>query len=206
MDASPIPRSKTLSRPSSGLVHTWLAALLVLATVLFTMSAQAAVDLRVESRPITGPIDAYVTVTDAGGNPVPNLTAGSFTVTLDGVPVTIPSSGFSQPPSANPARNVSVVFVMDYTPSTEDQRATIQNAVISFINSMNVGDYAAIVKFNWSNPAKASVVQPFTRIDGGAGTSALLASVTSPYPGYNSNVYDGIAVGLDQFARLHHRA
>ncbi len=54
---------------------------------------------------------------------------------------------------------------MDYSPSTAgDARAAMEGAVVDFINSMSPGDYAAIVKFNSSNPAKASVVQPFTLI------------------------------------------
>ncbi len=90
------------------------------------------------------------------------------------VPLTIQPSDFSLPPSANPARNVSIVFAMDYSPSTTgDARAAMEGAVVDFINSMSAGDYAAIVKFNDGNPAKASVVQPFTLI--GASAAAKTA-------------------------------
>ena len=174
------------------------ALTLLLTAAFFSGPAKAAVDLRVESRPISGPIDAYVTVTDGSGNPVSGLTGANFTIKLDGQPITIQPSDFSLPPSENPVRNVSVVFVMDYSPSTQgDPRAAMEQAVVNFINSMYPGDYAAIVKFNRTNPARASVVQPFTLIDWAAGSSMLLSAATAPYPGDFSNVYDAVNVALD---------
>lgn len=198
MDASLIARTNVLPRFNTGSLQAWLFALLLLAAALFASSAQAALDVRVESRPIANPIEAYITVTDANGNPVGGLTGSDFTVTLDGAALlTAPS--FSQPPSVNPAKHVSVVFAMDYSPSTQgDPRAAMESAVVSFINAMSAGDYAAIVKFNQSNPAHASVVQPFTNI--GTGKDALVNAAMLPYPGSSSNVYDGINVALDHFA------
>lgn len=210
MSATSLPESpvfnRTATRPfdlraRAGQLATWLTALLLLAAAFFAGPASAAIDLRVESRPISNPIEAYVTVTNAAGNPVGELTAGSFTLTLDGTLLTIQPSDFSQPPSANPAKNVSVVFAMDYSPSTTgDPRTAMEGAVVDFINAMAPGDYAAIVKFNGSNPAKASVVQGFTRIDGAAGNDLLVNAAMLLYPGSNSNVYDGINVALDHFA------
>jgi VWFA-related protein len=197
--------NRTATRPfdlraRAGQLATWLTALVLLAAAFFAGPASAAVDLRVESRPIGNPIEAYVTVTDAAGNPVGGLTAGSFTLTLDGNPITIQPGDFSLPPSANPDKNVTVVFAMDYSPSTVgDARAAMEGAVVDFINSMSPGDYAAIVKFNVSNPAGASVVQPFTLIDGAAGTDTLVNAAMLPYPGSSSNVYDGINVALEHF-------
>ena len=101
---------------------------------------------------------------------------------MDGVTVTAPA--VSQPPSQDPSQHVSVVFAMDYSPSVVDTHVTVmRQAVIDFINAMKVGDYAAIVKFNVTNPNGASVVLPFTRIDGAAGTQALIAAVNADYPG-----------------------
>lgn len=198
MDASLIAHSKILPRFNVGPIQAWLVALLLMAAALFTTSAQAAIDLRVESRPIANPIEAYVTVTNADGSPVGGLTAADFTVTLDGTPVPIQPSDFSQPPSVNPDTNVSIVFAMDYSPSTTgDPRTAMQQAVVDFINSMHPGDYAAIVKFN--ETARATVVQPFTRIDGAGGTATLVNAVMLPYAGKSSNVFDGINVALDHF-------
>jgi VWFA-related protein len=208
MSATTLPDSPLFNRTAikpfdlrarAGQLATWLTALVLLAAAFFAGSASAAVDLRVESRPIGNPIEAYVTVTDAAGNPVGGLTAGSFTLTLDGNPITIQPGDFSLPPSANPAKNVSIVFAMDYSPSTVgDPRAAMEGAVVDFINSMSPGDYAAIVKFNDSNPARASVVQPFTLTDA-AGKNALVNATMLPYPGSSSNVYDGINVALEHF-------
>ena len=186
----------TGTRSSARLVMAWLSALLLLAVAFLALPASAAVDLRVESRPISDPIQAYVTVTDASGNPVGGLTAGSFTVLLDGQAVTIPSAGFSLPPSQNPDKNVSIVFVMDFSSSTAgDPRSAMQAAVVDFVNAMNPGDYAAIVKFNGTRGV--SVAQPFTAI--GTGTAALVNAVMLPYDGTGSPVFDAISVSLDQF-------
>ena len=188
-------------KPTTWQAALWLLSLLMLVVALFAAPARAAVDLRVESRPISDPIGAYVTVTDANGNPVANLTGADFTLTLDGTAVTVPPEGFSQPPSVNPAQNVSVVFVMDYSPSTTgDPRDAMEDAVIAFINAMTLGDYAAIVKFNGSNPNKASVVKGFSRIDGGQNTADLIAAADQDYLGSNSNIYDAINVALNHFA------
>ena len=141
-----------------------------------------------------------MTVTDAAGNPVGGLTVGSFTLTLDGNPITIQPGDFSLPPSANPNKNISVVFAIDYSTSTTgDLRAAMESAVVDFINSMNVGDYAAIVKFN--GVAGALIFQQLTRIDGAAGTDALVNAAMLPHTGTGSNVYDGINVALDHFIR-----
>ena len=188
---------------------SWLHALaLLLAATFLAGTAHAAVDLRVESRPVADPIQAYVTVTDAMGKPVDGLTVTDFTLTLDGQLLTIPPADFSLPPSQNPVpQHVSVVFAMDYSPSTQDDgvpcsikctRTKMQDAVVAFIDSMRPGDYAAIVKFN--GKLKATVVQSFMIIDGGPNNSVLIAAATAAYDGGFTNLYDGIDVALDHFS------
>jgi VWFA-related protein len=198
--------NRTATRPfdlraRAGQLATWLTALVLLAAAFFAGPASAAIDLRVESRPIGNPIEAYVTVTDAAGNPVGGLTAGDFALTLDGNPITIQSGDFSLPPSANPDKNVSVVFVMDYSGSIEgDPRTAMVDAVVDFINAMNVDDYAAIIKFN--SITGASIVQPFTRIDGGTNTGVLVNAAMLSYPSPTdapTNFYDAVNVALDHF-------
>ena len=76
----------------------------------------------------------------------------------------------------------------------------MRQAVIDFINAMDVGDYAAIVKFNVTNPNGASVVLPFTRIDGAAGTQALIDAVNADYEGRESNIFDGVTVSVGHLA------
>ena len=51
----------------------------------------------------------------------------------------------------------------------------MQEAIKTFINSMQPGDYAAIVKFNAT--LGASVVKEFTQVDGAANTAALIDAV-----------------------------
>jgi VWFA-related protein len=173
-----------------------IAAFGLLAVTAFGSAAQAAVSVRVDARPVAEPIQVFVEVTDSGGRPVGGLTAGDFTVSIDGTAVASPQ--FSLPPSQG-SSNVSVVFALDMSSSVQNAALDpMRDAVTAFINSMAVGDYAAVVKFNNSNPEKASVVQEFTRIDGGAGNSALVAAVNAPYPGTGSNILDGVALSVTQ--------
>jgi len=175
----------------------WLPALGLLLTAFVAGPAQANVELRVVAQPISSDIQAYVTVTDASGNPVPLLTAPAFTVRLDGglVPV-----GFTKPPSDDPSLKVSVVLVMDYSSSVQNNfKVAMETAVTDFINAMKTGDFAAIIKFNNTHVPKATVVQPFTEIDGGAGTSDLIAAVNSAYPGSGTPLLDATNLAIDEF-------
>lgn len=180
-------------------ISPWQRALMIvpLALAFWTSPAIAAVDVRVEARPVSDPIQVFVSVTDSSGRPVSGLTASDFTVLVDGTTVTSPT--FSLPPSQDGTQRVSVVFAMDMSQSVQSTALEpMQNAVTAFINAMRPGDYAAIVKFNDTNPEKASVVQPFTEIDDGAGSSALVGAVTAPYPGSGSNVLDGVGLSIQQ--------
>jgi VWFA-related protein len=178
----------------------WKRVLLV-APLIFAFGhaqqAGAAVAVRVDARPVSDPIEVSVSVTNASGGPVTGLTASDFQLSVDGTAVASPT--FSLPP-AQGTRKVSVVFAMDFSSTVRSAALEpMQNAVVAFINAMAPGDYAAIVKFNESNPDKASVVQPFTAIDdGGAGDSQLISQVMAPYDGTGSNVLDAVALSIQQ--------
>jgi Ca-activated chloride channel homolog len=176
----------------------WLALATFVMAAIVSGPVFAEVKLRVEARPITDPINVFVTVTNGGGNPVGGLTDQDFTVLVDGVEVISPTLSLS--PTQDPEQQVSVVFVMDYSSSTTSVRPAMEEAVLTFLNSMVIGDYAAIIKFNETNPARVAVLQPFTRIDGLNGSAALAGAVTTPYVGQGSPVIDAVEVAVRQFA------
>jgi beta-lactam-binding protein with PASTA domain len=155
------------------------------------------VGLRVEARPVSQPIQAFVSVTAANGLPISGLTAADITLLADG-------SALSSPPTlvlppAQSSEHLSVVFAMDYSGSVAPAtRQAMEAAVIDFISSMEVGDYAAIVKSNVTNPGKASVVQPFTAI--AADNQVLIDAVEAEYPGVGTNLYDAVILAVQQFS------
>ena len=163
---------------------------------LWSAGSSAAVTLRVDAQPVAEPIQVFVNVTSSSGAPVTGLQASDFTVRVDGTTVASPT--FSLPPASGGGK-VSVVLAMDMSSSVQNNSLeAMQQAVIGFLDSMQNGDYAAIVKFNNTNPDKVSVVQDFTMIDGGAGNSALEAAVMAPYPGSGSNVLDGVTLAINE--------
>ena len=163
---------------------------------LWSAGSSAAVTLRVDAQPVAEPIQVFVNVTSSTGAPVTGLQAGDFTVRVDGTTVASPT--FSLPPASGGGK-VSVVLAMDMSSSVQNNSLeAMQQAVIGFLDSMQNGDYAAIVKFNNTNPDKVSVVQDFTMIDGAAGNSALEAAVMAPYPGSGSNVLDGVTLAINE--------
>jgi hypothetical protein len=177
-----------------------LASFRVLLTTFAIASAPAwaDVDVRIEARPATVPIEVFISVTDGGG-PVGGLQATDFAVTIDGEPITIGNGDLTFPPAEDPTQRVSVVFTMDYSPSVVEAAGDdMEQAVVDFIDSMNDGDYAAIVKFNDTNPSRASIVAPFTAVVNGAGNNPTLeAAARSEYPGVGTNILDAIEVSLN---------
>ncbi len=175
----------------------WLLMAFWAVAMMVGGAANASVAVRVDAD--QDPIKSFVTVTDATtGLPIAGLNASNFTVFVDGVAISSPPS-VDLPPEQDSAKRVSVVFAMDFSQSVQTAAlAPMQNAVIAFINAMKPGDYAAIVKFNFTNPSKASVVQPFTLIDP-AGKSALAGAVMAPYPGEGTNLYDAIVKSTQEF-------
>ena len=158
--------------------------------------ALADIDLRVESRPLAEPIEAFVRVTDGGGS-VTGLTADDFAVTLDGTPLN--SFVFDLPPNLDSTQKKSIVFVIN---DGRTQGSAVEEAVANFINRMAAGDYAAIVKFhmNVNSPYNGWIEQSFTQIDGGAGSNTLLDFLADhPRPGETA-LFDALIRALRQFA------
>jgi VWFA-related protein len=182
----------------SALRLRWLACLAVLFSA-FASTAAADVDLRIVARPISDPMRLFVRVTDAGV-PVDGLTINDFNVALDGVVLNSADYTFALPPDQDPTQRISVIFAMDFSGSVQTTALTaMREAVIDFIENMEVGEYAAIIKFN--NTQGEQLVQPFTEIDlGGNGAAALVAAVEADYNGTGTPLLDAVNLAVDTFA------
>ena len=178
-------------------------SLCLVATIALVAQARADVEVRVEARPISDPIEAYVKVTDINGVSVPGLGSDDFRVFEDDVEIALDPADVTLPPAQGGAQQVSVVFVMDYSGTVQSTALeALETAVKTFIGNLQVGDEAAIVKFNQSRGV--SVVQEFLAIDDGVNEAALIAAVDTPYSGTGSPVLDALVAGLSQFATPPH--
>ena len=179
---------------------TSFAACLSLLFSVVTTPAWADVSVRVEARPVSDPIEAFITITDGTGDPVTGLTAADFTVTIDGDPITIDAGDLTLPPSEDASQHVKVVFVMDYSQSVQSvARQAMEDSVVEFIDNMRNGDLAAIIKFNDTNPDGASVVAPFTEIDHLINSAQLEIAARSDYDGDGTNLLDALELAVNQF-------
>jgi VWFA-related protein len=174
-----------------------LHSLALLLGAALTGPAWADIELRVEGRPASDPIQAFVIVTDGNGDPVEGLSADDFRVWIDGDPQTIADGDVTLPPAEDAAQSVSVVFVMDYSVSVTDVALeSMQQAVTDFVEAMDAGDQAAIVKFN--DTLGPSIVVPFTTIDdGGPNDQAIFAAVLEEYPGDGTNLLDALDLAVN---------
>jgi VWFA-related protein len=179
------------------------ALLCLAATIGLVAQARAEVEVRVEARPISDPIEAYVKVTDINGDSVPGLGSGDFRIFVDDAEITLGPTDVTLPPAQGGAQQVSVVFVMDYSGTVQSTALeALETAVKTFIGNLQVGDEAAIVKFN--STRGVTVVQEFVPIDDGANEAALIAAVDTNYTGTGSPVLDGLVAGLNQIATPPH--
>jgi Ca-activated chloride channel family protein len=84
-------------------------------------------------------VEVYATVTDARGEPVPNLTAGEFEVAEDGLPQTIATFAAGDVP-------LSVVIALDRSFSMAgDRLALAKRAAASFVDALRDDDEVTVV-------------------------------------------------------------
>ena len=164
--------------------------------------AAAGVEVRVESRPMDQPIDAYVLVTD-GTTPVPGLTAQEFQVMLDGVP--LDPIEFALPPREDPAQRVSILIV-----AAADRFLNFLNPDHSaLLNGLERGDRVSVVRY-WRDSEEPGsrfggiTTLPFTRLDNGAGSQAVSDFLEAPASTHLFDgpkfLLDGLRRGLREFA------
>jgi VWFA-related protein len=115
----------------------------------------------------TGILELIVAINDLNNAPLSGLTPGNFQLTENGVPQVI----YSVTQILTPVP-ISVAMVLDYTASMQSQIPTVEAASKSFVDLMNAGDEAAIIKFATSQ----QLMQDFT------GDAALLKTAITATP------------------------
>jgi len=140
----------------------------------------------------TDVVNAYVSVTDQGGYPLPGLVGANFTVTEGGTNLGIPTPT-TYVDVAYEA--ISITAVMDYSGTLTDQPQAVADMEAGFINLFNnlrPTDFGEIIKFD----SQFEVVQPFT-----SNIAALVAAVSAAFDkGRNTILYDAVFKAVDDTA------
>ena len=188
-----------LSHPRS--MRLAVGGFLLAAFATGPLHAEPTVSVRIAPEPIANPIQVFVTVASEDDAVVPRLGPGDFSVKIDGNPQPLPQDNFQLPAAEDPEQQASVVFAMDYSGSTEAVQETMEDAVLAFIDEMTIGDYAAVLKFNDTQPKSEWIFpESFLEIDDGNRTSMLKGGVRRPFDGSGSPVVDAIDEALKLFA------
>ena len=187
--------SSVLRKKVMQITRLWIPVLLM-AVQWIPATAYADVSLRIESRPITRRIEAYVRVW-AGEEVAAGLEPGDFALTLDGKQVD--RFGFRLPPDQDPAQRPSIVLVL------ADGRA-IESAIPA-VSQLPQGSFVAIIraKYEAGDPTPWLALHPFTRIDGASGSQSLtgflqlsLYDLAMLRYGSRTPHLDFLSAGLDQ--------
>ena len=155
--------------------------------------ASAGVEVRIESKPMDQPIDAYVLVKD-GSTPVPGLAAQDFQVMLDGVP--LEQFEFALSPREDPAQRVSVVIVAR---AERDTPPGAHPDHLALLNRLKRGDYVSVVRLwdDFENRRWGKLTfLPFTRLDNGPQSQAVADFLQAPEPTRNLTGPKGLLYGL----------
>lgn len=130
-------------------------------------------------------VDVYISVTDAGGNPVRNVPASAFRLEENGkeMALTAATRSGEQGP-------VSTVLIIDRSGSMHfgGKMAGAKQAATTFVNLMRPGDRTALIQFD----TDVETLQPMTE-----DKRALLAAIQKIVPRGNTALYDA----LNQAAR-----
>jgi Ca-activated chloride channel family protein len=100
-------------------------------------------------------VDVYVSVTDANGQPVKNLTPEDFNLAEDGQPVSLTHAS-----RAGEQGPVTAVLVIDKSGSMNhaNKMEAAREAAIAFVQLMRPGDATGVISFN----TQVTTVQPLT--------------------------------------------
>jgi hypothetical protein len=184
---------------------------LALTVLLFAHVAAAEVNVRIDARPRSGPIEAYVLATGDDG-PIIDLVAADFVVTVDGA--AIEPFNLTLPPRQDPAQKLSIV-IMARTGLGGPYPVVDVEVYEAFVKQLVPGDFAAVVLLGYGagedsiRDAKVSVL-PFRQIDGGAHTQQIVDFLNTSQSSLAREFTDfawpllaerGLDHALDQFER-----
>ena len=168
----------------------------------------AEISVRVTAGPVDQNINVFVSVTGEAGDPILDLRPQDFIIQvgknnpLSGTDPII--SSFTQPPAEG--EQLSAVFAMDFTTTVRTDPGgaldAIKRGTDKFVQQMQPGDYAGVIKFNID--LGADMVCPLQELQqpqvGGSGESTvspLYDCINDDYRGAGTNLNAAIKLALD---------
>ncbi len=138
-------------------------------------------------------VDVFVSITDASGNPVRNVSPSALQLEENGKAV--PLVAATRAGEQNPVNAVLVIDRSGSMHSAGKMEGAKQAAVI-FVNQMRPGDRTAIVQFD----TEIETLQPLTE-----DKTALVAAIQRIVPRGNTALYDAIAQAARHFESVQGR-
>jgi VWFA-related protein len=126
-------------------------------------------------------VEVYVTVTK-GKQLVPNLKASDFIITEDELPVTIDRLDDQEVP-------LNIALLVDVSESVQDTLGTIQDAAITFVNSLHQQDRVTLIFFN-------SGIVAFQQLTDDR--RPIIQQIKNAQAGGMTKLYDSMILGMRQ--------
>jgi Ca-activated chloride channel family protein len=127
-----------------------------------------------------------VSVNDANGRQVGDLSADDFSIFEDGQPQQL--AFFS--PANTP---LAVALLMDTSSSMSERMTLAQRAATEFVGKLRAGDTAEVIDFD----SRVEVLQPFT-----ADRALLSAAIQRTRAGGSTSLYNAVYIALQQLDRM----
>lgn len=138
-------------------------------------------------------VQLNLTVRDANGVPVSNLTPAEFEILESSIDQPRPVTALT--PQVNPQAPISVVLVIDISNSMRGQPlADAKQAAVNLINQLGANDQAAVVAFESS--INFDQLDPAKELDFTQDKTALLTLINSLEAGEGTPLYDALYKGV----------
>lgn len=177
------------------LIPSFTLALVLCSVLVVGLGAQGAITINVTQVDTSRfpQVDVYISVTDANGNPVRNVSPSTFRLTENGQEMALTAITRAGEQGA-----VNTVLIIDHSGSMAagGKMAAAKQAASTFVNLMRPGDKTALIQFD----TEIEMLQTFTE-----DKNALLTAIQKIVPRGNTALYDALNQAATYFETIQGR-